>query len=494
MILFLEKCVLPNIKPDLSDLVRFYYYNIYSKDTYHNPVVDKYELSKHWDVPFIELVRSNNIIRVVIGDYKFIDLKKSPELINIYDGKYIITQTFYDFTKCPRQEGPIHFYYFGLEYYTLESVEATYNRLENYKFIERYRNGSTKKEEEYTNEHISFILNFTKGDFKFTILSDDIVHRLVKYDINEYKSRNTDYKKDIYLAYNPRNWYDYGEARTMFNLINTLRQIDELINNGVEIQDIDFSTFGTRYLNNKIIDRFIGIRKYEKFISSFVNSILFETDDSYRLSFTDEIITGFIPYYKFLLENIFELHINDDFTFNIPKEKFQDKELIIPFMIFNIMRNVESQKVYNNYIHTLRAESDDKYKKLVSFKEPLRCIPFEERIRDILKLEAKKYSWVLYRTGDRDDTWHKEQYLRINFNCQIDTATIYSIKQAIPNISYENSIFELKKKDFGHCDRFDTRYYEYDNSEKYRNEVIICLCKSMYNVYLSGIWEDIQNI
>ena len=55
MILILDKYVLPNIKPDLSDLVESYAYNVYHYDPYRNHVINKYELSKHWRVPFIEL-------------------------------------------------------------------------------------------------------------------------------------------------------------------------------------------------------------------------------------------------------------------------------------------------------------------------------------------------------------------------------------------------------------------------------------------------------
>ena len=70
MILFLDNNVLPGIKPDLSDLVESYAKNIIRDDVYHNVIVDKYEMAEQWNVPFVELLPSQDKdrkIAVIIG-------------------------------------------------------------------------------------------------------------------------------------------------------------------------------------------------------------------------------------------------------------------------------------------------------------------------------------------------------------------------------------------------------------------------------------------
>lgn len=123
MILFLDNNVLPGIKPDLSDLVESYAKNIIRDDVYHNVIVDKYEMAKQWNVPFVELLPSQDKdrkIAVIIGTYSFESVKRGKELIwfNYH------CATLYDFTKCPRIEGPIF-----LQGYSLKKVEASYKEM-----------------------------------------------------------------------------------------------------------------------------------------------------------------------------------------------------------------------------------------------------------------------------------------------------------------------------------------------------------------------------
>lgn len=84
MVLFLDNYVLPNIKPDLSDLVESFAKNIIRDDVYHNVIVDKYEMAKQWNVPFVELVgppSEEGITKVKIGVYNFHQIKRREELI-----------------------------------------------------------------------------------------------------------------------------------------------------------------------------------------------------------------------------------------------------------------------------------------------------------------------------------------------------------------------------------------------------------------------------
>lgn len=492
MILFLEKYVLPNIKSDLSDLVGSYAYNVYHYDPYRNHVINKYELSKHWNVPFIELKYSSNDakkIEVIIGTYNFESVKEGVELIHI-DAH---TSTLYDYSKCPRHEEPISFYDFGLQYYSLISVNASYQNLGNHKYVKQYNSGFVEIKDEYTNELVSFIFRFKKGDFQFEISSEDLIHRLVKYDINEYKYRKTDYKKAIFLSHNPTVWYDYGEAQSLFKLVDTLKRIDILVKDGLKIEDIDFGTFGTKYIEGKVVETFSGYVDYDEFLFSISCSNVCESDDSFVLSFCHDLSSKLISYYKFLFEQIIGSPIEKDksgcYCMRIAKSLIEDDSDIIPFLLFNVLRNIETNSDYTKYIHAQRKESDDKYSKIVNFKAPSKCKPFELRVKDILNLEAKDEYRVWYRTGDRDDNWCKEKHIKIEFRCKIDTATVYAITQAIPDIKRNGNVFEYSEKENGHDDRIFIGHDE-DYSKEYKLKIVTCLCKTMYSLYKSGIWND----
>ena len=130
MILFLDNNVLPGIKPDLSDLVESFAENIIRDDVYHNIIVDKYEMTKRWKVPFIDLVGPPNeegMMKVKIGVYDFDTIKRGKELIwvNSHYG------TLYNFKDCSRQERPICFSA------DLKSVEAKYKNLGNTKSVKK---------------------------------------------------------------------------------------------------------------------------------------------------------------------------------------------------------------------------------------------------------------------------------------------------------------------------------------------------------------------
>lgn len=288
MILILEKYILPNIKADLSNLVESYAYNVYHDDPYRNHVINKYELSKHWNVPFIELKYSSNDakkIEVIIGTYDFNSVKEGGELIHI-DAH---TSTLYDYSKCPRHEGPISFYSFGLQSYFLISVDASYQNLGNHQYEKRYNSGFVEIKYEYTNELVSFIFRFKKEDFQFEIISEDLIHRLIKDDTNEYKYRKTNYKKAISRSHNRTVWYDYDEAQSIFKLVDTLKMIDTLVKDGLKIEDIDFGTFGTKYIEGKIVEKFSGYVDYNEFLFSISCSNVCESDDSFVISFNHDL-------------------------------------------------------------------------------------------------------------------------------------------------------------------------------------------------------------
>lgn len=490
MILILDKYVLPNIKPDLSDLVESYAYNVYHYDPYRNHVINKYELSKHWRVPFIELkhlVNNKNNLEVIIGTYDFESVKRGVKLIHI-DAR---TSTLYDYLNCPRREGSISFYDFGLEYYSLIKVEASYQNLGNHKYEKRYSSGFIEVQDEYSNELVSFVFKFKKGDFQFEISSEDLVHKLVKYDINKYEYRETDYKKTIFLSHNPSTWYDYGEAQSIFNLVNTLKAVDSLVKDGLKIEDIDFTAFGTRYVEGKMQPNFRGFASYDDFLYSIACSKVSESDGMFMLSFCQELSSKLISYYRFLFEQIVGSPIEKSqsgYWMRISKSKFEDKSDIIPYLLLNVLRNAETNSDYTKYIYAQRFDSDDKYSKLINLKGPIKCLPFELRVKDILDLKAKDEYRVLYRTGDRDDIWWKEKHIKIEFRCKIDSATIYAIKQAIPGINRNGNVFEYSEEDSGHDDRISIGHDE-DYSKDYKAKIVTCLCKTMYSLYKSGIWD-----
>lgn len=492
MILILEKYVLPNIKSDLSNLVKSFAYYVYHYDPYRNHVINKYDLSTHWYVPFIELKHSpddTKKIEVVIGTYDFESVKRGSELIHI-DAH---TSTLYDYSKCRRYEGEISFYYFGLEHYSLTSVDASYQNLGNHKYEKRYNSGFVEIKDEYTDELVSFIFRFKKDDFQFEISSEDLIHRRVKYDINECKYRKTDYKKAISLSHNPIVWYDESETQSVFKLVDTLKRIDTFVKDGFRIEDIDFGTFGTKYIEGKVVEKFGGYVDYNKFLFSISCSNVCESDDSFVLSFNHDLSSKLIPYYRFLFEQIINSPIEKDksgcYCMKVEQSLFEDKSDIIPFLLFNVLRNVETNSNYTKYIHAQRKESDDKYSKIVNFKVPIKCKPFESRVKDILDLEAKDEYHVLYYTGDRDDVWWKKKHIRIEFKCKIDTATVYAITQAIPNIIRNGNVFEYSEEERGHDTRISIGHNE-DYSKEYKSKIVTCLCKTMYSLYKSGIWND----
>jgi len=172
----------------------------------------------------------------------------------------------------------------------------------------------------------------------------------------------------------------------------------------------------------------------------------------------------------------------------IEKNKFKEKESIIPYLIFNIMRNIGNDSDYMKYIHTIRIESDLQYAKLINYKEPTNCFSFELRLKDILKMEATDVYDVLYRTGDRDDIWWREKHIKFTFDCEFDSATIYAIKQAIPGIVQTGNAFEYKEEDSGESARILVGYRK-DFSEEYKSKTIVCLCNTMYSIYKSGVWD-----
>ena len=503
MIIILDKHIIPNIKPDLSNLAKSFVNACH--DVYRNAVVDKYEMSLHSNVPFIELMHSTNEkgkIDVKIGTYQFESLVRGLELLNVIDHSCVNykIRTLYDFTKCPRREEPISFCNFQLSQYTLESVEVSYKNLGNSQHTKKdYYFTKSHVIGEFSNELLSFTFKFQKKNgtdenFIFEIHSDDLIHRIIGYAyIDEYVRRNTDYKIAIYQSLHSKTWYDYGEARSIFNMIEMLRKIDSLIQNGVLIKNIDFETFGTKYVDGKIINKFAGYPQYDQFIASIACSKIHETEKTYILEFDKKLSSKMIPYYRFLCEQLLKNQIEQnslgDYTMKISKELFKDKDFIIPFMLLNIMRNIDNDSNYIKYIHIKRKESNEEYSLLVNFKESIRYFPFELRVKDILQLKAKDEYNVIYSTGDRDDYWWSEEEIKLTFNCEIDTATTYVIKQAIPGIISRGNTFEYSNKKNGKCDRSSAGYHS-DNSEEYKSNIVTRLCKMMYSLYKSGIWDN----
>jgi len=490
MILFLDNNVLPGIKPDLSDLVESFAENIIRDDVYHNIIVDKYEMTKRWKVPFIDLVGPPNeegMMKVKIGVYDFDTIKRGKELIwvNSHYG------TLYNFKDCSRQERPICFSA------DLKSVEAKYKNLGNTKSVKKYCDIFGKRfdeEFEYSNELVSFTFKFCNDDFPFEIKSEDLIHKLIsKKDIRIYKDIKAKYKKTLFWSTQSRKWYDYGEARSLFNLNNLLFKIDTLQKNGLRYQDIDFETFGTKYINGEIIEKFGGFTEYDDLISSIASSNLKQTEGRCILELNKDLSSRLIPYYRFLLESLLFSTIEQDKKgsnfVKVDKRLFKDSEFIIPYLIFNVMKNIDNENNYIKYVHTRRYDSDEKYSQLVNFKEATRCLAFELRIRDILMLQAKDTYDVSYCTGDRDDQWFSEQHIKLEFKCEIDTATIFAIKQAIPELIQDGNIFEYREENHGHCDRSGIGCNE-DLSNEYKVKIIICLCKAMYSLYKSGIWDN----
>lgn len=494
MILFLDNNVLPGIKPDLSDLVESYAINIIRDDVYHNIIVDKYEMTKRWKVPFIDLVGPPNeegMMKVKIGVYDFDTIKRGKELIwvNSHYG------TLYNFKDCSRQERPICFSA------DLKSVEAKYKNLGNAKSVKKYCDIFGKRfdeEFEYSNELVSFTFKFCNDDFPFEIKSEDLIHKLIsKKDIRIYKDIKAKYKKTLFWSTQSRKWYDYGEARSLFNLNNLLFKIDTLQKNGLRYQDIDFETFGTKYINGEIVDKFEGFAEYDDFISSIASSKVKEAEGKYLIELDEKFSSRLIPYYRFLFENLLCSAIEQDKKGNsfikVDKRLFNDSESIIPCLIFNVMSNIDNENDYIKYVHTRRYDSDEEYSQIINFKGFTRCLAFELRVRDILMLQARDTYNVVYRTGDRDDLWWMEENIKLVFNSDIDSATIYVIKQVFPEIVYKENIFEYRKEESGHCDRKDIEH-DKDNSSEYKAKIVTNLCKAMYDLYKSGIWENNDSV
>lgn len=483
MILLFDKFSLPNVSPDLSDLLQLYIRN--NTKVYQNQLVDKYDLTTEWKVPFIELKNNkseNEKMYVVIGYYDFDSVKIGSEIINISD----TYKTLYNFKYCPRIESSIY-----LNERWKKTIELTKIEVECCNLGISKNKFNPLSHDTFSNDLFSYTMELIIDNKNVYLCSDDLVHRLSFSDIGHYSTYYNRAKKNILYSVHNNAWYDYNDARTFFELYKNIKSINYLFEEGLKVEDIDFNTYGNIYINGMIKPRFAGFINEDDFLYSILRSQAYEENDMFIFELSHELSERMIPFYNFVLEKLLESKIfydeNNKYKIQIERCKFESINQIIPYLFLNIKRIIDNSS-YNRIIRVIRKDSDEEYSKLVMYQDPIFCKPFEIRANDILKIKARHEYKVFWRTGDRDDFWYKEKEILLSFSFDVDSLTTCAIKCTNMQYVKENNSFIYKFYESGSGSRISLGY-DKDYSQEYRKTEILRLCNAMYHIYKTGVWN-----
>lgn len=467
MILFLDNSTLPNVSPDLSDLLQLYIRR--NSSVYRNTFVDKYELSKKWKVPFIEIKKSfNNELVAITGYYNFESVNRGKEIIKIDDWRYSI----FNFLDCPRCESTISFN-IGNQYFELVKIAVKFDVVEvNY-------NNNTK--DSFANGLFSYTIEFKIDNHLVKICSDDFIRKVPIRMLEDYKVKYNRSEYNIYFSYCENLWIDYTEAKTFLEIKNILHPISSLLSEGLKVDQIDFSAFGYIYEGNLIKTRLKGFLDVSDFLYAVICSKVYEENENYIIELPKMLLERMIPYYEYILENTLNSKIKNNII-TVNREQFKEIDTIIPYLVLNIMRN---RNRYFRNIYTKRTGSNKEYAELIAFEQPVSSYKFESLIKDILKLKASHNYSVLYRTGDRDDVWFEEEVMDLSFSMDIDKVISYAIMHSNSGLTQNGNTFHYSHKISGTADRYTVGYAN-NYSEEYKKGWIIKMCDIVFDVYSLG--------